>query len=249
MRERSRPAAVACGVVALAALTGCSATGDLWVGEDDVRVDIVVHREPTDEAFACSQDNLPPGFVVEPLEASADEVACRVTGTVALRDTTGEDSWPRFIMGESDGFVTMLLPAFGIGLETGGGIDLTAHLPGEVLAVSAGAVVEGTTVRWTDIEAVRTQGLAFTARTRPALPAWLLPAAAGLLAGGLVVPAFAWLPRRAVARPSRAEPDDNHEDDPTPVAAEPGAGRPALDPPPAAPRRPDPEDPEVWSRP
>lgn len=248
MRERRGLAAVACGVVALGALTGCSATGELWVGEDDVRIDIELRYPSTDNVWFCERDNLPPDVTVEPLEAPSAEEACRITGTVALREPTGQSSWIGFVVGESNGFVTMVLPAFGLGFGSSGGIDLTAHLPGEVLAVGGGGVVEGTSVRWTDVDAVRAQGMAFTARTRPALPSWVVPAAAGLLVGGLVVPALAWLRRRPAARPSPAS-EGHHEGEPTMRAAEPGAGRPTFDHRPAAPQPTEPEDPEVWSRP
>lgn len=103
MREGRGLAAVACGLVALGALTGCSATGELWVGQDDVRIDIELRYPSTDIVWFCERDNLPPDVTVEPLEAPSAEEACRITGTVALREPTGQSSWIGFVVGESTG--------------------------------------------------------------------------------------------------------------------------------------------------
>lgn len=235
----------ACAVGALTALTGCSLTGDLWGSQDDLRIDIQVRYEPTDNISSCTPDNLPPGLTQEPMDPASDEVAaCRITGTIPFKDAAPDTSWLHFIMGTYDGFVTMLLPAAGMGVEANSSIDLTAHLPGEVVAVAGGGVVEGTTVRWTDIDTVRAQGLAFTARTRPALPGWVVPAAAGLAVGASAVAGVAWWRGRRQNLPG--VPEDATQPD---TQAEPAASEmTTLDVTEATPP-PEPEDPEVWSRP
>lgn len=237
MRDVVRRTLLALGLaMGVGLLTGCSVTGEVWLGPEDVRVDLQVSHANDDGPQLCRDELFTtPDLDRSPIDSPRGTLACRITGTLALTDPHASN-W--FISTFDDHVVMQMGPVDPVPDDAA--IDLTVHVPGEVVAVGGGGVVDGTTVRWTDITAIQKQGLALTARTRPGLPDWLAPASGGLVLGLLGVAAIPLL-RRLRAKVDAdpmvdahpADSDDLPPPEPTPTP------EPELPP----------EDPEVWSRP
>ena len=250
MPDLRRLVALASALAGLALLGGCSVMGDVWVDADNVRVDVEVRDPATlgSDPRECT-DSVPAGLVGTPVQGDDGLYHCHVQGTLALGDDT--ETWATFLVAQSDGFVSAVLPSALFGGWPGAGeIDLFVYFPGEVLAASGGGTIDGTLVHWTDGVALAKEGFAVTARTS-AWPAWLVPGAAGVAAGALAAAGAVALAR---SRPTRDEQSDGPPvttgDAPGPEAGL-RATAPGTSGNPPAPVEPElpPEDPEVWSRP
>lgn len=247
MREPVRRAGLATALVAGAALlSGCTVTGDLWLTAEDLRLDLRVrHAKYSDVPAPCTEGGRGElGLTPVVVEQTDTEVACTIAGAVSLTSPTERENWVNFLVGPAGDDLMLLVPPGSFfpadGPQTT--LDLTVHLPGDVVAAGGAAEIEGRTLRIADAEALGREGVAVTVRTAPGFPTWLLPAGAGLALGGLAVGAAARLRRRRPAVEPRPLPEER-------PAAPAASGTPVVvervEPPPDLP----PEDPQVWSQP
>lgn len=237
----------AAAVVLLALpLAACSLKGEAWVDPDAVRVDVTLSYAtsgPMAGMDLCNEWHSLSELTITPIESPSDQTSCRVVGEMAHQ----EPAWPF-------GRVTAATPEH-LFLRIPGGyfsaesplddLDLTLHFPGEVLAASAGAHVQGASATWVDPDAVRTDGVTVTARARPDFPSWLVPGLAGLAWGVTLALAARWLLPRPDA-PDLDAPDPDEPDAAAAVHATEHQGASSTAPPASAPDQPA-EDPRVWA--
>lgn len=219
-------------------LAACSVKGEAWVEADRVRLDVTVAYatdDPMGGPGVCSMDLAQqiPGLTVTFIETPAGQTSCRLVGDVAQ----DEASWPfgRVTVVTPEHLFLRLPHGYVSDPATFTGVDLTVHFPGEVLAASGGAHVQGSTVTWIDPDRVRAEGFSVTARARPDLPGWLVPGLAGLAWGAALTLAARWLLPRS---------DADAQDPDTPATTADHDLEPIL--PPVASDQPA-EDPRVWA--
>lgn len=143
MREPVRRAGLATALVAGAALlSGCTVTGDLWLTAEDLRLDLRVrHAKYSDGPAPCTEGGRGElGLTPVVVEQTDTEVACTIAGAVSLTSPTERENWVNFLVGPA-GDDLMLLVAPGSFFPADGPqttLDLTVHLPGDVVAAGGG---------------------------------------------------------------------------------------------------------------
>ncbi|QIK71001.1 hypothetical protein G7070_00280 [Propioniciclava coleopterorum] len=255
VQRRTKVVAAVAGALLL---TGCTLDGTVTFHRENVEVDVVVqHRDPRARqprgdapisAVDVCGDWSVGGLSKEQRPAPTGEVACRLTGSVALPVDGSEASELNGMINRTNGSIFVTMPsawfASGSYTEKLTAIDLTLRFPGPVVASSSGGQVLGATVRVTDPAAITRTGLWVTARDGPFDPMFL---ALGLmlLVGGSAGAAAMWLHLRRAARSAGPdEPEHFLARVPEDAADEPPAVRRERPHPP----RPAPsEDPTVWS--
>lgn len=222
-------------------LAACSLKGEAWVDADTVRLDVTVayatHGPMTGMALCAAEEWQYPGVTITMIDTPVGTTSCRVVGEMAQGELARPFGRVTVVTPEH---LLLRVPGDYFSTESAhDDLDLTLHFPGEVLAASAGAHVQGASVTWIDPDALRTDGLSVTARARADLPAWLLPGLAGLAWGAALAFAARWL----LPRPKRDTPDATTADAPAPTNDhEPGMVLPQA-PIPDLPA----EDPSVWA--
>ncbi|MDO5534485.1 MAG: hypothetical protein Q4F65_07530 [Propionibacteriaceae bacterium] len=236
---RSRGLAVA-SVGMLLLTAGCSVTGTVKFTDEVAIVDLVV----TDPSVCDEAATMPPGIAIRMLP---EENSCAVTGTTPIASPSeGDPSWLDIVVSKQAGVWQVVVPASDLSSDDGGEIDITLGFPTPIAFAAGGATIEGSTVRWTDLASARTEGIAATTRA-PAgpLPAWLVPALAGSLIGGVTITGLGWVRRRTILGPPENQTPTPDQAPATPASSGNTLLGDQVDPRPPQP----PEDPEVWSRP
>ena len=143
MREPVRRAGLATALVAGAALlSGCTVTGDLWLTAEDLRLDLRVrHAKYSDGPAPCTEGGRGElGLTPVVVEQTDTEVACTIAGAVSLTSPTERENWVNFLVGPAGDDLMLLVPPGSFfpadGPQTT--LDLTVHLPGDVVAAGGG---------------------------------------------------------------------------------------------------------------
>ena len=231
------PRGLAAGVMAAAlCLAGCDVSGTIDFAPDSVTYDLTI--DSTDTGFCqgsthVTQSTLPDG-----------RTRCRL----AMTEPYQPDNWDSvYLLGASavgDQRVAILLQRsyFSETPDPLTTVDLTITVPGPVLLSPPGSQAGSNTVRLTDPEVLKSEGLLVVGARHPGPPPWVLTVvgAAGVLLAG--IGAGWWL--RGRGRP--APPPGPVFDEAEPTAPGDDEAAPAASAPIETYR--EPEDPAVWAR-
>ncbi len=237
--RRATRAATLAGVVAgVGMLAGCSVSGEVVVGLDDVVVDVRASHGSLgpDQGGPCDINGIS-GLEVTDREERDGTVTCRLAGTLSLQQDSDQPGILDIIYARDETHQFLVLPAYFFPPDQTADVDLVFHFAGPVVAASVGEV-SGSSVRWRDPEPLPGKGFSATARLGAAPPGGLVAGGAGLALGAVAV----W---GVSALRSGRDADGGTEgaEEPTLDAA------PASGPEPPGPTDPpdEPEDPSVWA--
>lgn len=228
------------GVGILLLTTGCSATGAVVFAEDAVTVDLVLT-----DLFLCEEGTaVPPGITARRLPSVN---SCEVTGTTPLvSPPESGPTWLDMLASKQGGVWQVVVPATFLGRAEPGELDIRMDFPTPVAFAAGGATINGASVRWTDMTAARTEGIAATTHAPTSLvPAWFGPAVLGGLLGAAGAAGVRYWWRREAAGPPDEQGLPPADGPPPPVAGGTRGVVDAGDLPSDLP----PEDPEIWSLP
>lgn len=219
-------------VLALLPLAACSVQGDIVVGDDALSLDLTISHATSGDGVGDSPCSSMNGeWVMTPLPSPPGTIACSLEGEVPLVAATGAGL---LLQGRDHLFLRWPPSALSREDDPLEAVDVSVHFPGAVVAASDGAWVYGSTVRWTDADRVRTEGVSATASRYSPIPRWALPAGLGVVWGAAAVGGLTWLRRRPVALRNAGD-----------AVGEASAGTVAA---PESPESPaEPEDPRVWA--
>lgn len=262
MTELRRWARALGGLAVAGLLCGCTVTGDIHLGADEIGVDVTVDErvDPEIGVQLCTQEFLGGDGVTLTLLADEREFRrCRITGVVTPSRTGAFGEGPLASIARSVVLWTpehLLVAMPGQFIPTHGDpltqVDIRLRTGLDVVATGPGGTVRDGVVHLTSAADLQQHGVFVVAR-RPALlglPAWLTPASVGLVAGGgAALGVVAWR-RRAAGTPAADPERDTSGADRDPSGATHPAGEPDGDALQADwTDAPPPEDPRVWAGP